>query len=54
MKGQCPVLELVEKLAVLMDQDAKGKISKVEYYREVSNLRDGIDEAVIANCKVQQ
>jgi hypothetical protein len=50
----CPVLDALKRLALLIDEEAKGKIGRWEYFRQINELREEIDNTVLENCKIQQ
>jgi glucose-6-phosphate 1-dehydrogenase len=47
-------LDVLKRWAILIDQEATGKIGRFEYYDKMNALKDEIDNAVIVNCKIQQ
>lgn len=46
----CKVLEVLKKLAPLIDAEAHGKITRFEYYTKVNALLGEIDDAARNRC----
>ena len=53
MSEACPVLEALKRLALLLDDEAHGRIGRFEFYKKVDALKDEVDNAVIVNCRIK-
>jgi len=51
---QCPVLEALKRMAVLMDDETHGRIRRHEYCESVDVVKKHIDKLVIENCNTNK
>ena len=54
MSNPCPVLEALKRVAILMDDESKGRIQRHEYCQSVDVVKEHIDHLVIENCNINQ
>ena len=51
---QCPVLEALKRVAILMDDELHGRILRHEYCKSVEVVKTHIDKLVIENCNTKE
>lgn len=51
---QCPILELLEGLSQLIDDEARGRIDRWEYYKRLDVLKQQIDETFLKSCQIKE
>jgi len=51
---QCPVLEALKRIVVLMDDEIHGRVLRHEYCESVDVVKRHIDKLVIENCNTKE